>query len=87
MAMPELSRFFGIVISIYRADHPPPHIHAWHGNYEIAVRIADGSITGAFPRHKQALVLEWCRLHKEELFENWNLAQEHRPPKRIEPLE
>ncbi len=31
--------------------------------------------------------MEWWSLHRAELMENWQLAQEGRPPKAIEPLE
>ena len=37
--MPELSRFFGIVISMFFDDHNPPHFHAWYGNDRIAINI------------------------------------------------
>lgn len=26
--MPELSRFYGIIIRMFYGDHPPPHFHA-----------------------------------------------------------
>ncbi len=32
--MPEISRFYGIVIRMYmRVEHPPPHFHVQHGEY------------------------------------------------------
>jgi hypothetical protein len=31
--------------------------------------------------------MEWWGLHREELAENWRLAQEGRQPKAIDPLE
>jgi len=37
--MPEISRFFGIIIRMYFDDHPPPHFHAIYGNNEIQVSI------------------------------------------------
>jgi hypothetical protein len=30
--MPEISRFFGIVIAMYDEDHEPPHFHARDGD-------------------------------------------------------
>ena len=32
--MPEISRFFGIIISIFYDDHNPPHFHARYGDYD-----------------------------------------------------
>jgi hypothetical protein len=35
--MPEISRFFGIVIRMYFDDHSPPHIHAIYAGNEAQV--------------------------------------------------
>lgn len=85
--MPEISRFLGIVIAMYYNDHWPPHFHARYGTYEITVRIADGVVQGYFPRRALALVMEWYNLHRGELLEDWNLAQQRRPLRPIDPLE
>ena len=31
--MPEITRFYGIIIKLFFADHPPPHFHAIYGEY------------------------------------------------------
>lgn len=86
--MPEISRFLGIVIAMYYNDHSPPHFHARYGDSEIRVNIEDGEIiSGEFPRRAQRLVLEWLELHRSELLEDWSLAQDRKPLKKIEPLE
>ena len=85
--MPELSRFLGIVIAMYYNDHAPPHFHAKYGAFEIKVQIADGVVEGRFPRRALSLVLEWYNLHRAELQEDWNLARQRRPLRRIDPLE
>jgi len=85
--MPEISRFLGIVIAMFYKDHAPPHFHAIYGEYEITVEIESCVITGRFPKRALRLVLEWLELHKDELFENWKLAEEKKPLKTIEPLE
>jgi len=85
--MPEISRFLGIVIAMYYNDHVPPHFHAKYGTFEITVRIADGFVEGKFPRRALNLVLEWYTLRQAELLEDWNLARERRPLRRIDPLE
>jgi len=78
---------FGIVIAMYFGDHNPPHFHAKYGEYEISVDIADGVVSGRFPRRALKHVMEWYELHKAELEENWQLAQERKPLIAISPLE
>jgi hypothetical protein len=85
--MPEISRFFGIVIAIFYRDHPPPHFHAIYGGYEMTVDIETGVIHGDFPKRAVRLVFEWLDLHKDELQEDWHLAEASRPLKKIPPLE
>ena len=86
--MPEISRFLGIIVAMYYNDHSPPHFHARYGENEIRVNIETGEIlSGAFPRRAQRLVLEWFELHRNELLEDWNLAQDRKPLNKIEPLE
>lgn len=85
--MPEISRFFGIVIAIYYNDHAPPHFHAVYGEHRGRIEIASGRmLDGDLPRRAIALVDEWRRLHVNELMEDWELAQKRRPLNRIEPL-
>lgn len=86
--MPEISRFLGIVIAMYYNDHVPPHFHARYGGNEIRINIETGeTLSGAFPRRAQNLVLEWLNLHRPELLEDWRLAQERKQLNKIEPLE
>ena len=85
--MPELSRFLGIIIYMNWGDHPLPHFHARYGNYEITVEIVSGIIRGEFPKRALRAVLEWSDLHQAELLEDWELAQQRKPLKSIEPLE
>jgi hypothetical protein len=37
--MPEISRFFGIIIKMYFGDHAPPHFHAEYNDYRALVDI------------------------------------------------
>ena len=85
--MPEISRFLGIVIAMYYDDHVPPHFHAKYGEFEVTVDIGSGAIHGHFPRRALKHVLEWYELHQDELREDWELARERRPLRRIPPLE
>ena len=67
--------------------HAPPHFHAIYGEYEITVEIESGIINGRFPKRALKLIFEWLELHREELLENWRLAEDRRPLNKIEPLE
>ena len=84
--MPEISRFLGIIIAMYYRDHSPPHFHAIYGDYEITVEIESGIINGRFPKRALKLVFEWLDIHKDELLENWQLAEGRRPLNKIQPL-
>ena len=85
--MPEISRFFGIIIKMYFGDHNPPHFHAIYqedsAEYDINTLII---IRGSLPSRAHAMVLEWASLHREELLEDWKLAIEKKEIKKIEPL-
>jgi hypothetical protein len=85
--MPEISRFLGIVIGIFYSEHGVAHFHAVYGEYEISVEVESGKIHGQFPARALRLVLEWASLHREELIENWQLARQGQPLRRIAPLE
>jgi hypothetical protein len=85
--VPEISRFFGIVIQMLYDDHEPPHFHARYGDDVVTVAIADGRVTGAFPKRALRMVLEWQELHADELLENWRRLKEGEAPRRIAPLE
>jgi hypothetical protein len=85
--MPIISRFLGIVISMYYREHNPPHFHAKYGDYEISVEIESGIVKGKFPKTALRAVLEWHDLHKEELMRDWNLAANKKSLKQIKPLE
>lgn len=85
--MPELSRFFGIVIYMYYADHAPPHFHARYGDERASIRIDDGEILeGSLGRRPFRLVEEWRVLHVAELRNDWKCAQLRAPLSKIEPL-
>ncbi len=86
--MPEISRFFGIVVAMYYNDHSPPHFHARYAGQEIRVNIATGDIlSGRLSARAEQMVLEWCALHRTELLADWALAAARKPLVKIEPLE
>ena len=85
--MPELSRFFGIVIAMYYDDHPPPHFHAVYGSERAEFAIEPlGLLKGSLSPRALALVAEWAALHQDELLHAWNLRASGRKPQKIEPL-
>ena len=70
--MPEVSRFYGIVIRFYYRDHPPMHFHAIYAEYEALIEIETGNIhEGFLPKKALELVNEWRLLHLEELKDAW----------------
>lgn len=86
--MPEVSRFYGIVIRFYYREHPPEHFHAIYGEHEALVEIHTGRVhEGFLPPKALQLVNEWRRLHLEELVEAWRRSSEELPLESIEPLE
>jgi len=86
--VPVISRFFGVVISMYYNDHPPPHFHVRYGDERVRIsidnlRVLDGKMS---PR-ALGLVVEWAIQHRDELSDNWERAQRHEPLQPIAPLE
>jgi hypothetical protein len=86
--MPEISRFFGIVITMYSDDHNPPHFHARHGDFRAMIDILTGDlIEGNLPNKSLRLVQAWVEIHRDELLENWKEGQKENPNfSKIEPL-
>ncbi|RLD53916.1 MAG: transcriptional regulator [Bacteroidetes bacterium] len=84
--MPEISRFYGIVVRMFFDDHNPPHFHIEYQDFEAAINIEDGIVKGEIPRRALKLVYEWLDLHKDELIENWNLLNKTGEYKKIDPL-
>lgn len=51
--MPEISRFYGIIIYMYIDDHNnPPHFHVWYNGYEAIITIEEGIVMGSLPRRE-----------------------------------
>ena len=85
--MPELARFYGIIIRMYAEDHPPPHFHAQYAEFNAIVDIAGlGVIAGRLPSRALGLVVEWASQHQEELSDAWLKASRSEAPEKIEPL-
>lgn len=84
--MPEISRFYGIIITMFVNEHNPPHFHVEYQDYKAMITIEDGIIMGTLPRRALNLVYEWLDLHKEELMENWRRIESNESLQKIEPL-
>ncbi len=85
--MPEISRFLGIIITMYYKDHPPSHFHVKYGEYKAVFSIDELKIIeGDLPSRVISLVLEWAFIHREELRQDWELAVSFKPLNKIEPL-
>jgi hypothetical protein len=54
--VPEISRFFGIVIAMFYADHSPPHFHARYGEHRVIIAIES--------LHRAGLQENWWRARR-----------------------
>ena len=82
--MPEIARFYGIVIKLFFGDHPPPHFHAVYGEYIGLFNIDTlEMIEGDLPNRAKKLVSEWANINRRELKIMWE-TQEFR---KLPPLE
>ena len=86
--MPEISRFFGIIIRMYYEDHNPPHLHAEHQGNKALLDFQGNALGGGLrSRTALRLVRDWIDLHAAELQEDWNLARAGRNLNKIDPLD
>ena len=88
LLMPQVSRFFGIIIFMFYDEHNPPHFHATYGEYKAEISINEMNIlAGKLPSRALGLVVEWASLHHSELLENWNRIENGQLIEKISPLE
>ncbi len=86
--MPEICRFYGIIIRIHVRDHPPPHFHALYGEHHAVIELGSlSTLQGRLPARARRLVLEWAVLHRDEVMAAWNRAHGGEPPGTIAPLD
>ena len=85
--MPEISRFYGIVIRMYWREHNPPHFHAEYADHEAQIDISSGATIGGWLPHRALhLVTEWAALHERELLALWESARALQPLHAVDPL-
>lgn len=81
--MPEISRFLGIIISMYFDEHAPPHFHIRYNEFQATMNITSLNIlAGYIPARVRGLVEEWAELHQDKLLRIWDKKEFHK----IEPL-
>lgn len=86
--MPEISRFYGIVIRMFYNDHNPPHFHVIYQENEALINIKTLEILeGRLTKRAKALAIEWAIEHRDELLSNWQKARGHETLDKIEPLD
>ncbi len=86
--MPEISRFFGLIITMNYNDHPAPHFHVRYGNQKALIAIQSLTLMqGYLSPRALGLVIEWAALHQAELVTNWELARQQAPLNKVKPLE
>lgn len=87
--MPELSRFYNIVIKMLYSDtvqHNKPHFHVFYAEHEASIGIDGELLAGSLPIKQLKLVQAWALIHEEELYKAWNSAVKNEPFGKIEPL-
>ena len=89
--MPELSRFYGIIVTMYmevNEPHQVPHFHVRYNEFRASYSIDPiAQLAGALPRRQQRLVEAWAELHQTELLDRWERIQAGRSANRIRGLE
>ena len=86
--VPEVSRFYGIIVRFYYRDHPPTHFHAIYAEHEALIEIETGAVyRGSLPSTASRLVDAWRLQHLDELREDWERARQGMPLLPIDPLD
>jgi len=86
MGVPEISRFYGIVIQMYWDDHSFPHFHAFASGRKAKVRVDKIEVLqSTLTRRQLTMVCEWAAVHQSELEMNWHRARVHATLEPIEP--
>ncbi len=85
--MPEISRFFGIVVHMYVNDHEPAHFHARYAGRNVVVDIRTLRVVrGRIHPRALGLLMEWASLHRDDLQATWSMARSGVTPGKIPPL-
>jgi len=86
--LPEICRFYGIVIKMFWNDHDPPHFHAEYGQHIAILDIRTlAVIDGQLPARALGLTVEWASARQPDLLRLWSKARALEPMERLEPLD
>ncbi|HXT38617.1 MAG TPA: DUF4160 domain-containing protein [Candidatus Angelobacter sp.] len=86
--MPVISKFYGIVIRMLRAQGLAARFYAIYENTELVVSIWPlRIIQGDAPSRVREMVLEWAAQHQQELLTSWHRCLSGQAPVRIQPLQ
>jgi hypothetical protein len=88
--VPEISRFYGIIIRMYAEFGEPHHLPHFHAYYQEDVAIFRLSpiefLSGGLPNRQRRLVEAWAELHEQELINDWERLHSGQKPLPIKPL-
>ena len=88
--MPEICRFFGIIIHMFAEPGEPhhlPHFHSYYQNHAAVFTIDPVEmVNGDLPQRERRLVEAWAEMHSGEMMENWNRLQSGRLPFKVAAL-
>jgi hypothetical protein len=86
--MPEICRFYGVIIRMFFDDHAPPHFHAVYGDAQAEISIQPIQLLkGGLPPRAMSMVIEWAAMHQPELLENWRRLHANEAVQKVAPLE
>ena len=86
--MPDISRFYGLTVKMYLADHEPAHFHVLYDDHEALFAIDSlEMMRGELPRRAVPMVLEWATAHREDLRAGWTLARAGKSLLPVPPLD
>lgn len=84
--MQEISRFYGMTVSICGKDHAAPHMHVQYQDMQMVMDLETGLMEGRFPPHGIALVQKWLEKYRSEIIKNWEIVLNDSTVKQVKPL-
>ena len=87
--MPELSRFYGLVIKMLYFDivqHNKPHVHVYYGDFSATIGVDGELLAGSLPAKQLKIVVGWLALNEDEVYKAWNQAVKGEKFIKIKPL-
>jgi len=86
--MPEISRFFGIIVRMYYDDHPPAHVHVEYQGQKAKIDFQGNVLKGDLgSKTALRLIREWIDQNGNALERDWDLARQGKPLEKVNPLD